>query len=180
MAGFLHRRANVQIQEPAFRTLHGSQNLHPDSESGGGAPQKKGSLRLRIPGRLAFNSPVRWCPETEHPHHQAPGSLAGFHHQRGKVSPRANATHTVPRCSPRLQDRKSFFDSREGPGHHRMRQSHHERTGSSSPSLDVSAGANSKPHSNPSSVPSMHEDHPASCPLASTEATSTHYPAGFQ
>ena len=32
MAGFLHRRPNVQIQEPAVRTLHSSQKLHPDSE----------------------------------------------------------------------------------------------------------------------------------------------------
>ena len=31
-------------------------------------------------------------------------------------------------------------------------------------SLDVSAGAKSKPHSNPSSMPSTHEDHPTSCP----------------
>ena len=48
------------------------------------------------------------------------------------------------------------FPTWEGPDRHRMRQAHHERTSSSGPSLDASAGANSKPHSNPSSVPSMH------------------------
>ena len=45
--------------------------------------------------------------------------------------------HTVPRCSPRLQGRKSFSDSREIPGRHRMRQAHHERTSSRGPSLPL-------------------------------------------
>ena len=71
-------------------------------------------------------------------------------------------TKRLVHSASRLQGRKGFPDSREGPGRHRMRQAHHERTSSSGPSLDASAGVYSKPHSNPSSVPSTHEDHPAS------------------
>ena len=46
-----------------------------------------------------------------------------------------------------------------------MRQAHPEGTSSSGSSLDASVGADSQPHSNPSSLPSPHEDHPAPRPL---------------
>ena len=65
----LKNTSNAWIQEPTIRTLSSPQILHQHSESSDGAPLKKGCLRLCIPGRLAISSPVRWCLETEHPHH---------------------------------------------------------------------------------------------------------------
>ena len=65
----LKNTSNAWIQEPTIQTLSSPQILHQHSESGEGAPLKKGCLRLCIPGRLAIYSPVRRCLEMEHPHH---------------------------------------------------------------------------------------------------------------
>ena len=165
MAGFLHRRADIQIQEPAVRTLHGPQNVHPSCESDSGVPPKKRDLRLHIPGRLVANSSVRRCSKTEYPDYQALSSITRFHHQRGKVSTRAITTHTVPRGPSGLQDRDGVSNAGKGPGNYRMCQAHPEGTSSSGPSLDASVRIDGQPHSNSPSVSSPHEDHPASCPL---------------
>ena len=61
-----------------------------------------------------------------------------------------------------------------------MCQAHHERTSSNGPSLNESAGAYSKPHSNPSLVLYVHEAHLTSRPLLVQKPQAPHSPVGFR
>ena len=161
VAGFLHRRADLQIQEPTFRSFDSTQDIHQSGQGGSRIPPKKGDIRVHLPRRLAPDRPISKSLEREHPSHQTPYPVVRLHSQRREVSTGSVSTPTVPRLPARLQGGQSFPYARKGPSSHRMRQDHSTRTSPNSPSVDAPPGANSKLYSNPSSVPSSNASNSA-------------------